>query len=321
MLDSSIIVQSAISSFNNAAILAPTFLWSAVLMLPLFAMVWIYGNDFVCRFPKLNMGLVTDFVLIFWLVIMHGNYAVLRDGASIISYVVAAILFILTVSATQKLREINPPMPKILQKKSARYLIYAAAVALVGMSGEPTLFGFILQAAAVVCGIIVGARSRININPMWILFAIITAILMQPEFFRFGMLGNLTVIHLTAMVFAGTLIAMIAALRNARPRGKIRHSAFVKLKWMMRIIIGLALVLFALTESVPVFLGLCAVMFVQFAISVWHAKSVSNKLTDTLFAILVCVFGVMTTLPLITAIGILYYQNTNGNIRDAKFLL
>ena len=44
-------------------------------------------------------------------------------------------------------------------------------------------------------------------------------------------------------------------LRNVKPQNKIYHSAYVKLKWLMRCLVVLAGVLFVMTESVPVFIG------------------------------------------------------------------
>jgi hypothetical protein len=44
MFDDAIIVQSAISAFNNAALVAPAFLWSALLTLPLYFLIWAFGG-------------------------------------------------------------------------------------------------------------------------------------------------------------------------------------------------------------------------------------------------------------------------------------
>ena len=49
MLNEFTVVQSALSAFNNAALVGPAFLWWAFLMLPLFFMVRLYGNDFIAR--------------------------------------------------------------------------------------------------------------------------------------------------------------------------------------------------------------------------------------------------------------------------------
>ena len=41
MLNDITVVQSAVSAFNNAALLAPAFLWSALLATPLFVIVYL----------------------------------------------------------------------------------------------------------------------------------------------------------------------------------------------------------------------------------------------------------------------------------------
>lgn len=327
LTDTTLVVQSAISSFNNAAIAAPTFFWSAVLMLPLFALVYLFGNNFIAQFgwkylsdPKkrtFNFALFFEIVIIFWLVIMHGNYAVLRDNVSWLPFVIAAVLFVVTASVMQKLREINPPMPimwqKLKRKKLVGWTLGALVLALVGFSGVPTWWGFLMQSAAVLCGAIVGYRMRRGIGHILMtsvtMFVLTTIVLMQPEFFRFGQLGDLTAVHLFFVLLTGALVMAIIALRNINPRGRIHHSAFVKLKWMARIVAGLALILFVLTESVPVFLGLCAVTFAMFAMSIWHSTAVAENLSKKLWAVLLCVFGVMTSLPIITAFGILYWTS------------
>jgi hypothetical protein len=155
------------------------------------------------------------------------------------------------------------------------------------------------------------------------LFALTVIILMQPEFFRFGQLGNLTAIHLLFALIIGALAAAIMATRNISPRGRVHQSAYIKLKWMARILAGLCVVLFALTESVPVFLGLTGVLFASFALSVWHSDSVPENLSKKLWALLLCAFGVATSLPLVTVFGILYWAGLprGGFPGQSKFLL
>ena len=47
MFDDIVVVQSAVSAFNNAALVGPAFLWWALLALPLFALVYFCGNAFL----------------------------------------------------------------------------------------------------------------------------------------------------------------------------------------------------------------------------------------------------------------------------------
>lgn len=289
-------------------------------MLPLFALVWFYGRDFMTRFNVKNshFALVFEILLILWLVVMPGNYAVIRDGVTLLPVCIAALLFILTASATQKLKNINVQMPVFWGKRWVRWSAWLIVIALVGLSGAPTLWGFLLQVAALLCGVIIGSRTKFKISPTVIILAVTTLILMQPEFFRFGQLGNLTLVHKLFILGIGVLSAAIFALRNIHPRERIHHSAFIKLKWAGRIVVVLAGVLFFLTESVPVFLGLMVAIFGLFALSVWHTKNISANLSEKLSAVLLCAFGIVTGLPVITALGILSF---GGMPRDAKFLL
>lgn len=341
MFDSSLVVQSAVSSFNNIAIAAPSFFWSALLMLPLFALVYKFGNDFIAymgwtglqnsKTRTSNFALCIEGIILAWLILMHGNYAVLRDSASWLPYLIAGILFVVSASVVQKLKAVNPAVPSWYQNLKYRKLISVilvlAVIAVIGMSGQPSIWGFMMQVAAVVCGALVGRSITRSVGPILlttlIIFALTSVMLMQPEFFRFGQLGSLTALHMLAILITGGLAMAILAVRNINPRGRIHTSAFVKLKWMARIVAGLCFILFVLTESIPVFLGFAAVLVCMFAMSVWHAESVPESLSKKLWAALLCSFGVMTGLPLITSIGILYWAGLpkSNAWKQAKFLL
>jgi amino acid transporter len=341
MFDSSLVVQSAVSSFNNVAVAAPSFFWSALLMLPLFALVYKFGNDFIegirwtgLQNPKwrtFNIALCVEGSILAWLILMHGNYEALRDVASILPYAIAGVLFLISASFIQKLKSVKPETPqwyqKLKYKKLVSLLIVFGGVAVIGFSGQPTWWGFMMQAAAVICGALVGRSSSKGVSPILlttlIIFALICIMLMQPEFFRFGQLGHLTILHMLIIIFTGALAMAILAVRHIKPHGKIHISAYIKLKWMARIVAGLCLVLFILTESVPVFLGFAGVLLIIFAMSVWHAESVPETLSKKLWAVLLCSFGIMASLPLITALGIIYWVNLPGGKiwKQSKFLL
>ena len=109
-----------------------------------------------------------------------------------------------------------------------------------------------------------------------IIMATTTAMLMQPEFFRYGQLGNLTWLHLGAMMLVGAFTAATIAVRNIVPSNKIHDSAYVKLKWMARFVSMLGVAVFIMTESVPVFLGTTVALFILFALSVWHSGKSSG---------------------------------------------
>ncbi len=99
------------------------------------------------------------------------------------------------------------------------------------------------------------------------------------------------------------------------PRGRIHQSAYVKLKWLMRFVSALAVILFLLTEAVPIFIGAVLMLFVLFAMSIWHAESVPAGLENR----------VLTGLVVVTAMGILWYatlrDDKNKDAGGAKFLL
>lgn len=341
MFDPSLVVQSAASSFNNVAIAAPTFFWSAVLMLPVFALVYYFGNSVLSKikgvgalFPKWQgfdfLFFVEAFVLA-WIVLLAGNYAVLRDTLTWMPYVIAVILFIVTAGFCQKLRGASTLMPERMQGvkwgKLLAVIVFALVVLVVGLSGYPSWWGLILQAGAFVSGIVFGRfwhRSITSVSLMSvILFTLTTLILMQPEFFRFGQLGNLTIIHLFFIILTGLTAVALLAIRNFKPHSRISDSFFIKLKWVFRILIGLCVVLFVLTESVPVFLALAGLFFVSSVLSVWHAQSISDSLAAKLWGLLLCCFGIITMVPMITIIGLLYWANQprSSLFKAAGFLL
>ena len=97
MFDDAIIVQSAISAFNNAALAAPAFLWSAILTLPLYILVWMFGGRITERIGwnrsniLSNASLWTAIITFGWIVLFGGNYGVLRDDTSTFPFMIAAI--------------------------------------------------------------------------------------------------------------------------------------------------------------------------------------------------------------------------------------
>lgn len=339
--DPSLIVQSAVSSFNNAAITFPSFLVYALLMLPVFALVYFFGNNVINQMkwsefnsPRgrtLNFAFCIQLVIFLWMILMPGNYMVLRDSETILPVVLSAVLFVTTASIVQKLKVINPPMPgfmqKIKHKKLVIRLFLLLIILLAGFAGAENIWGFALTAAAVFSGMVVGRYRYRGVEPMFmtsvIIFAVTTLVLMQPEFFRFGQMGHLTIIHKFFLLLIITVAIAVITVRNVNARGKIKEKSFKRLKLLMRLISAIGLILFFLTESVPVFLGLAFAILISFAMSVWHAQSVPEKLSKKLWAALLCLFGVTLNLPLITILGILYWVNVPGfNLpKQSEFLL
>lgn len=326
MFDDAIIVQSAISAFNNAALVAPAFLWSALLTLPLYLVVWVFGDKIAdyLRWSRGNItmraALWTVITTIGWVVLFGGNYGVLRDDTSTLPFMIAAIIFVASIFVGSYTRDI-----KYARRENAIYIILVLLA--LGLSDMHAWWGPILQIGAAFIGFVIGRRAGVEMPPVpgviLISGATVTSLLMQPEYFRFGQLGNLTWVHLLFVGLFGIVAAATVAVRNINTRGRIHHSAYIKLKWMVRFVVALGVALFVMTESVPVFLGTSAAAFVLVALSVWHAKDMPSTLGNKLFALAVMLFGILITMPVITAIGIVYMVNMPKSdfLREIKQLL
>ena len=326
MFDDAIIVQSAISAFNNAALYAPAFLWSALLTLPLFILSWMFGgkilnqigwsqNDMVAR------GSMWSVIIAFgWLVLFGGNYGVLRDDTSTLPFMIAAIVFVMTAFIGSNLQR-----NVLFQRKNLPCL--ALVLIALGLSDMHIWWGPLLQIGVALFGFLLGrvAKREMRAEPgmLLIVLATTTTILMQPEFFRFGQLGNLTGVHMIALMLIGVFAAATIAVRNIKPAHKIHDSAYVKLKWMMRFVVMLAVAVFVMTESVPVFLGAVVAAFMLFALSVWHSAKVPSALGDKLYALTVLSFGIIISMPVISVIGIIMLSNMpHGNLwAESKYLV
>ena len=331
MFDENLVVASAVSAFNNAAIVGPAFLWNAVLASPLFIAVYVFGRKFLgatglC--PYVTRARVTFWTVVFtalWVVLMGGNYGVLRDGVSLLPWVTATILFVASIFVGINTRAVKLPIwyGRVDASNRRRWwiniLVFAIAMVPVGLSDTLNWWGPILQIGAVFCGLVIGRRSgrqmRATSCVLGVMFAATVGILMQPELWRFGQLGNLTPAHLIWVLGVGVLLAAAFALDTINPRGRIHQSAYVKLKWLMRFVTVLAMILFLLTEAVPIFIGAVAMVFVLFAMSVWHAESVPTGLSNRAFALSVIAFGVLTGLVFVTAMGVLWY----AVLRDEEY--
>lgn len=327
MFEDAIIVQSALSAFNNAALVAPAFLWSAILTLPLYVLVWLLADKITSLIGWTHTNIVkkaslwTIILTLGWIVLFGGNYSVLRDDTSLLPFLIAIIVFILSSFIGSRSN------PDILSKRENLPYVILAIVAL-GLSDLHAWWGPLLQIAAAFGGFSYGSRifkSRMHDVPsvLFVIMAVTTVMLMQPEFFRFGQLGNLTWVHLVAIMIVGGLMAATVAVRNIIPSNKIHDSAYIKLKWLVRFIVALGFAVFIMTESVPVFLGLVFAGFILFAMSVWHAEKTPDALGDKLYAITILAFGIITTMPVISTIGIIYLAGLpRGNLwAESKYLL
>lgn len=329
MFDENMVVASAISAFNNAAIVAPTFFWIAILGVPLFMAAYLFGHKGL-KTMNLQMFVTPERMMFwtvvisaFWVVLMGGNYGVLRDGISLLPLVTGAILFVSSIFIGQNTRAIKLPVwygakgASLRRRWFVNILILLCVLVPVGLSDTLNWWGPILQVSAVILGLLFGRFMRWRLpdvsGTIFIMLAITSAMLMQPEFFRFGQLGNLTSIHLIWVLVCGCLFAAAMATGIIKPCGRIHQSAYVKLKWMMRVITLLCMILFILTEAVPIFLVAVASAFVMFAMSVWHAKSLLPKLPYSAMAWAMVAFGVLTGAMTITAMGALWIGAIAGD--------
>lgn len=328
MFDDFFIASTAVSSFNNAALINPFFLTVGLLTLPLFFMTYLYGHDFATRFGWTNQnaefktGFWSAIILCLWVMLFGGNYAVIRGGISLLPMLLAIVLFfsMLVVSSNVvRLKYIE----KIHNKKIG-WFVFGALLCCVVLSGMMPWWGILLQISAIMCGTIVGCRLKTNNS--WValttfIFGMMAMlVLMQPEYFRFGQLGHLTIFHLLGVVCAGFFAVTTIATKYVKARGKIRQSAYVKLKWLFRIISLLALVLFASTESVPVFLGLLLAVLLLEALNIYHSKKISGNMYKQSWAALIISLGILIVCPVLSAVGIIYWSFAPNKSKALDFL-
>lgn len=324
------IVSTAISSFNNAALFSPYFFVIGFLSIPIFYATYIYGTDILARLNWKNnidskIGFWSVLFLVVWLMLFGGNYAVMRDGISLLPMLTAIVLFVSIIYLVKCAKELN--YLTFLKDKKSRFITLAVLLILGVFSAKPDLFGILLQLSAIICGVIVGSRFYKNFSDVTastlIFVAMSILILMQPEYFRFGQLGNLTLIHLLGVLSVGFLGTTALVLKYTNARSKIYESAYIKLKWLFRILLALALVLFALTESVPVFIGLLTMLGMDEALTIYHSKQKSESLFKQSWAWMLICFGIIIICPVISCLGLIYLakNSSNAKIKDFTDLL
>jgi hypothetical protein len=296
-------------------------------MLPLFFVVYLYGNDFVLKLGwakgeiQHKTGFFSAAFLMLWLLIFGGNYAVIRDGISLLSTMIAFALFMLTVLLVQQ--SIKLDYIKIISGKKTEWFVFGGVFLLTVLSAPHNWIGILLQVSAVLCGIITGCRIKRELplmDTVALVFGFVTTlILMQPEYFRFGQLGNLTLVHLAAVLFVGICTVTALVAKYTKSRSKIYQSAYIKLKWLFRIISLLALVLFVSTESVPVFVGLlCAIAMLEM-LTIYHSDGNFKKISNQAWAFMLIGFGVITVCPVISSLGLIYLMNVSDILKLADF--
>ena len=335
MFDETLVVQSALSAFNNAALVAPTFFWTGLLAVPLMALAYFYGKDFVRRIGwrdgdvMKNASVMTAAVTVLWLLLFGGNYDVLRDTSSFLAFGIAAAVFTgaLMVGAASRGLALPRWRGTSWRHRFGNVIGVMAIVGVAAMSAMPKWWAILMQVAALFGGVFIGRVTRRDI-PDTALATVIAGLvgvlmLMQPEFFRFGKLGALSIVHIAVLVLLAASVAATLALRNVAPRGRIHHSAYVKLKCLGGFMVALGVVMFMMTESVPVLLGAGVAMYAMFAISVWHANGVPKNMAARMFAVMLGLFGLLTGLPVISALGVLVWvtRPCDNFWAQARFLL
>jgi len=319
MFDESLIVQSAVSAFNNAALAAPAFFWWAVLAIPVFMLVYLCGGAFLQRVgwnaqnitwrASLTMVVLT----LAWIVFFGGNYAVLRDNVTVLPFMIAAIVFVSSVFIGSYWHKVKLPTWRggWRGQRIGIFAGWALVLMAIGLSDIHVWWGPLLQIGAFLCGLGIGRLVHREMRPVaggtLVMLATIVAVLMQPEFFRFGQLGALSPMHMLFLILMGAMGMITLAVRNVNARGRIKAGAYIKLKWLVRFLTVLSVAMFVMTESVPVFLGMMVMFFVLAAMSVWHAETKPTGIEHCAYAMSLGVFGVIMTMPAITALGILYW--------------
>ena len=329
MANNEIIVRSAVASFNNSALAGADFLLTGILMLPLFFMAWKASAEILAWFfpskksRNYNFAWLTEALLAAWLVFNCGNWAALRDGVGFLPYIDAILLFVLCKDAAARLVEQNPKLPKWWRKIEApfkKWLKLGTLLFFVAVLGGGALqeFHFIaLHVTSALFGVAAGYFSRRSAPPVGVTVFAMTmaslAILVQPEFFRFGQMGRLTFAHLAFLAAVMGLGALIFAFGNFKPAGFIKDNHYRYVKWFMRLSALLAFILFVMTEAVPAFiaLGIGVAATTWFAVKHLPRESSVSGLVDNLWAAMLVLFGLVSAIPVIAAVGILCWRNNN----------
>ncbi|MCQ2562354.1 MAG: hypothetical protein MJ158_01935 [Alphaproteobacteria bacterium] len=310
MFENISIVETAISSFNNAALLNPMFLFMGLINIPLLLLVYRYGNDFVSQYgwtkQNINTKISSCFCISVFVLLLMGNFGVLRDNLSILPVMVATIYFITITIITMNLWSW---ICNTLNKKY-RYMLFGICLLLLIFTGIQTWCGMLLQASALISGIIVGRQlSGKKVNTECVVFVIMLlycfGIVMQPEFFRFGQRGSLTVLHILSLLLFGFILITYFVSKYIKKLTATRELIYLRLRWINRILLGISVLLFILTESILIYLFFLIFMFMTEFISKRYLSVTNIDYVKHLYAYGIILFGIITMCPLISALGCL----------------
>ncbi|MCL2331729.1 MAG: hypothetical protein FWC61_04290 [Proteobacteria bacterium] len=329
MFDSSLVVQSAASSFNNAALWAPDFFWSALMALPVFAVFWIFAPKIAEKFlpgekrRDYRVSILAFLVVAIWL-IAQGNYGVLRDF-SWVGVLIAVLLCACAAFLSRRYYEGSARLSQCLpvnRKWGTRtdYALPAMVVIVAAAAGEPTWAGMALQGGTVAVGWLSGwllhRRNARETDPKLLvallIFGAAYGLIMQPEFFRFGQLGRLTAVHLVFLTMFAVALPAYIALHFARPRGWFVRGFYKGARLFAAVAALLLFSLFVITESALAFLAIAGLSFVFGCIFAWRqpadaANGIKSVKHDLWFASL-ALFGILTALPALTCAAIVLWR-------------
>ena len=339
MFDSSLVVQSAVSSFNNAALFAPNFLWSAILALPIFAIFWIFAPQILARLmpnPRIRNHQISTLAIIIIAIFLltHGSYAVVRDGVSGVGILVAVMLCACATFLSRRYYDAKTRLPQIINvnakwKSRTDYAVPIVIAAIAGIAGGPGWGRFVLQFAVVAIGWCAGwllyRKNARETDPKLIVGALIFlgayGLVMQPEFFRFGQMGNLTVIHLLFLALTARILPAYFAFHFVRPNGWLAERTYRRLKLLYATGAVLLFALLLVTESALVFLAFAVGALVWSAITVRHATAsteVTNGVRHDLWFISLGLFGVLTAIPVLVCAAILLWRGREHSMAQLQ---
>ncbi|MGI5845881.1 MAG: hypothetical protein ACOX7D_01700 [Alphaproteobacteria bacterium] len=336
MFDITLVVQSAVSSFNNIALHSPDFFWTTLLCLPIFIVFWIFAPEISAKFlpdSKKRLKTIAVWSIVFiavWL-LTHESFNSLRDGITFgISTLTAICVFGIGVFAGWRIPSFTN-LVKIKEKwrKIADIVAPVSVAILVGLCAWGTWQTVLVQFVAALLGFYTGRlmvyRNRYQMEPEWLsiilMGTLLFGLIMQPEFFRFGQLGHLTIIHIFFLII--TLITIIGSImmRLVKPTGWLTNSHYKKLMWLIRLGVILALILFILTENALAFAILGIGILIQAFVIIRHNTpkniNILENWSEDLWILSLGLFGLLTTMPVLICAAIILAR-VKKNKFDAK---
>ena len=171
MFNDSLIVTTAVSAFNNAALYGPSFFITGLLCAPLFFMVYLYAGDFANRFGldkdvNGHINFFVSLILALWLMLFGGNYAAIRDGVSLLPVLMGCVLFGLMMVVAQKLIQLKY-IQKIKDRKS-KWVMFFGLILIAAASGMHNWWGVLLQVSAVLvwCNSWMPYKNKFKVNTL-----------------------------------------------------------------------------------------------------------------------------------------------------------